>query len=145
MITNMKTVNNKLIRGSRPSSHKELIELGCTAVINLESGAYEKFHNDEYEIELPAKYNLNSLDLKCSDISPPSKLEVDKFLYFIESNKTTYVHCLHGKDRTGFMCAAYRMRVCNWTFKAAIQEMFEMGFHKSPYIWWVPFLLMYRK
>ena len=38
------------------------------------------------------------------------------------------VHCQHGADRTGCMCAMYRMVVQGWPRNEAIREMREGGF-----------------
>ncbi len=42
------------------------------------------------------------------------------------------VHCQHGADRTGTMCALYRMVVQGWTKEEALREMREggYGFHE---------------
>ena len=39
-----------------------------------------------------------------------------------------FVHCQHGSDRTGTMCALYRIAVCGWTKEDALKEMQEGGF-----------------
>jgi protein tyrosine/serine phosphatase len=39
-----------------------------------------------------------------------------------------YVHCQRGADRTGTLCAAYRMVVQGWTHEQALQEMTQGGF-----------------
>jgi len=137
-----------LYRGSRPSNYVSLVEEGIKKIVDLESGVYEKLHDDLYEKNDGKDYGIEKLHIPCSDIFPPSQDEVAKFLNFVTRNTSnnlkTYVHCLHGKDRTGYMCAAYRMQAMDWSFKDAVKEMFSMGFHKAPYIWWVPFLLLYR-
>lgn len=142
----MERVSDKLFRGSRPSSVSELIEIShsCYAIVNLESGFYEAVHEDDYEKSLDFRFKIKQYKIKCSDITPPTKKQVNEFLDIVERSNITYVHCLHGKDRTGFMCAVYRMRVQGWTFKMAVKEMFEYGFHKIPYAWWIPFLYFYR-
>ncbi len=38
-----------------------------------------------------------------------------------------YVHCEHGKDRTGLVIALYRMRADGWSQEQAAAEMKEMG------------------
>lgn len=38
------------------------------------------------------------------------------------------VHCYHGADRTGLLCAAYRVLVENWTVEQAVREMVLGGF-----------------
>ncbi|MGY0218557.1 dual specificity protein phosphatase family protein [Endozoicomonadaceae bacterium StTr2] len=47
--------------------------------------------------------------------------------------KKIYIHCLHGSDRTGFMCAAYRMVFQGWTANQAIDEYTKgsFGYHEK--------------
>jgi protein tyrosine/serine phosphatase len=134
----MLQVSNKLYRGPRPKSHKELQDAGIKVVIDLESGFYETIYDDDYEKEDAAVFGIADYDIPCSDFTPPKVWQVKKVLQIIEtSSGPVYIHCLHGKDRTGFVCAAYRMRIQCWSFKVAIKEMFDLGFHKWPYIWWL--------
>lgn len=131
-------VSKKLYRGPRPQSFKGLHFGGFTDVINLQSGAYEKLHNDQYEGEKASDWGMVEHNIPCSDVTPPTAEQVRDFLRIIqEAEGLVYVHCLHGKDRTGFLCAVYRMLHQHWTFKEAVKEMFEIGFHKMPYLWWL--------
>lgn len=41
----------------------------------------------------------------------------------------TYVHCLHGHDRTGLVIGEWRVKYCQWPPEQAYQEMKEYGFH----------------
>ena len=45
-----------------------------------------------------------------------------------ENRRPVFVHCMHGADRTGTMCAAYRVAVDGWTKRQAIDEMTQGGF-----------------
>jgi protein tyrosine/serine phosphatase len=138
-------VSNNLLRGPRPTSFKELQALGIKNVINLESGFYELTHNDRYEKEDGHDYGITEHDIPCSDITPPSNYQVQQVLAIIEASPgLVYMHCREGVDRTGFMTAAYRIQHDGWTYKDSVREMFLMGFHKWPYIWWVPFLKKYE-
>ena len=138
-------VSEKLFRGSRPESFQDLCEEGISLVINLQSGAHEFFKDDKYEFESAAEFGIIELNLKCGDVFAPSAEEVSDFLDAINSHSgKAYVHCLHGKDRTGFMCAIYRMKVQGWTFEESIKEMFDLGFHKVPYIFWLKELKKYK-
>ena len=47
----------------------------------------------------------------------------------------TYVHCQHGQDRTGVVCAEYRVRA-GWSRQQAETEMLADGFHKSLHGLW---------
>ena len=39
------------------------------------------------------------------------------------------VHCLHGADRTGTMCALYRIAIQGWSKEDALKEMTEGGYN----------------
>jgi Protein tyrosine/serine phosphatase len=48
------------------------------------------------------------------------------------NNLPALVHCQRGADRTGLMCAMYRITVCGWTKEQALAEMKDGGFGFSP-------------
>lgn len=138
-------VSDKLYRGPRPTSSNDIYEIAkvCKTFINLESGVYEHFHNDFYEYF--SDRNVMLVRIRCSDIFPPTRLAVERFLAVVTCNFGSYVHCRHGKDRTGFMCAVYRMQVDGWSYKESVAEMFSLGFHKFPYLWWLRELRKYER
>lgn len=43
----------------------------------------------------------------------------------------TYVHCRHGRDRTGLVVGCYRMWIDGWSEATAAREMDAMGFRWS--------------
>ena len=52
----------------------------------------------------------------------------------VTTNLPAFVHCERGADRTGMMCAMYRVAVCGWTKQQAIDEMKNGGFNFNP-VW----------
>ena len=56
--------------------------------------------------------------------------DVVRFLKIVTENNNTpvFVHCQFGSDRTGTMCAIYRIAVEGWNKNEAIEEMTEGGF-----------------
>jgi protein tyrosine/serine phosphatase len=56
--------------------------------------------------------------------------EVVRFLKIVsDPNRTpALVHCQRGADRTGTMCAIYRVAVQGWRKDEAIEEMTKGGF-----------------
>jgi protein tyrosine/serine phosphatase len=46
------------------------------------------------------------------------------------ANQPVFVHCQHGKDRTGLVAAVYRMEVDGWSEAEAEAEMEAFGFHE---------------
>lgn len=122
----------------------ELKARGVTTIINLQSGIYQKFHKDFYETADLSYFKV--VEIPCSDFCPPRFDQWQKLLSEVYKSKNkTYVHCLHGKDRTGFMCAMYQMRVKKMPYDKAIKEMFDFGFHKSIYLWWLCSLKQFSK
>lgn len=62
--------------------------------------------------------------------------DVVKALKIIKSAEgPVLVHCWHGSDRTGLVCASYRIIFQNWTKQAALDELINggYGYHKSIY------------
>lgn len=45
-----------------------------------------------------------------------------------EAETPVLVHCSHGADRTGLVCALYRIHFQNWEKEEALAEMLEGGF-----------------
>jgi len=60
----------------------------------------------------------------------PEDKEIIRFLQIVtdESNHPVFVHCQRGADRTGTMCAIYRIIVQGWGKQQAIEEMTKGGF-----------------
>lgn len=126
-------------RGKRPHSHRYLEYHDIKTRIDLQSGIYERFHNDVLEAETKAQdtKGINVYDLALSDFLPPTTQQVRTFFAILRDTRgDVYFHCLHGKDRTGYFAACLRFMEGS-TYKAAVGEMFSKGFHKLPYIWWL--------
>jgi protein-tyrosine phosphatase len=60
----------------------------------------------------------------------PTEHQVSEFVRLVgdKANQPVLVHCRHGSDRTGTMCAAYRIVVQGWTKEEAIEEMTHGGY-----------------
>jgi protein tyrosine phosphatase (PTP) superfamily phosphohydrolase (DUF442 family) len=104
---------------------RNLKEKGIQTIVNLRS-----FHSDRDEI------GDTGLGYEHLYVKPwhAEEKEVVRFLQIVTNRKRTpaLVHCQHGVDRTGAMCAVYRVAVQGWTKEEAIREMTEggFGFHK---------------
>ncbi len=61
----------------------------------------------------------------------PEEKELVRFLRLVsdESAGPVLVHCQHGADRTGLMCAVYRVAVQNWSKEDALKEMKEGNYN----------------
>lgn len=126
-LTNFYKVTTNLYRGAQPTAEgmKELTKLGIKTVLNLRS-----FHSDT---SLVSRGDLKLARLHMKPWHAEDE-DVVAFLKIVSNtnNLPVYVHCQRGADRTGMVCAMYRIVVCGWTKDAAIQEMRDGGFHFYP-------------
>ena len=122
-VPNLHKVSDDLYRGAQPSSEgmKQLEKLGIKTVVNL-----RLVHSDRDEIE---NTGLSYEHIPMATWNTQNE-DVVRFLKIItDSNNTpVFVHCQYGADRTGTMCAIYRITVKGWNKNEAIEEMTEGGF-----------------
>jgi len=126
-LPNFHQVTAELYRGAQPTEagFRELKKMGVRTVVNLRS-----LHSDKDEIgstELEYEY----IPMKAWH---PEEEDIVRFLRIVtdKNRKPVFVHCQHGADHTGTVCAIYRIAVCGWTKEEAISEMTQggFGFHK---------------
>ena len=129
-IRNFYAVNKYLYRGGQPNSEQflNLKENGFKTIINLRSGKKTIAREKSIVEELGMKF----LNIPLSYFRNPTMDEVNRFIEYTEAaeNQPLFVHCFHGVDRTGFIIAMYRIKICQWDFDRAYQEMVECGFHQ---------------
>ncbi|MBN2580084.1 MAG: tyrosine-protein phosphatase [Pirellulales bacterium] len=127
-LPNLHKVNDRLYRGAQPEKegYAELAKMGVKTIICLRSDDEDSKH-------------LKDLPIKCVHIPfnalKPKKSQAVEFLKVVTDKKRqpVFVHCQHGSDRTGMMCALYRVAVDGWSKQAAVQEMTKGGFG---FHWW---------
>jgi tyrosine-protein phosphatase SIW14 len=122
-VRNLHKVSEELYRGAQPSSEgmRQLKRLGIKTVVNLRS-----FHSDREEI---GETGLSYEHIHMKTWHPEEK-EVVRFLKIVSdpNRAPAFVHCQRGADRTGTMCAIYRIAVQGWGREEAIEEMTKGGF-----------------
>jgi protein tyrosine phosphatase (PTP) superfamily phosphohydrolase (DUF442 family) len=121
---NLHKVSDILYRSAQPSKEgmKNLKDMGIKTIVNLRS-----FHSDRDEIG-DTKLQYEHIYMKAWH---PEKKEVIRFIKIVSDpkNQPVLVHCQHGADRTGTMCAVYRMVFQDWSKEDAIEEMKEGGYN----------------
>jgi protein tyrosine phosphatase (PTP) superfamily phosphohydrolase (DUF442 family) len=126
-IKNCFQITTNLYRGAQPTAEGavHLAAMGIKTVINLRA-----WHSDQDTV---AGTGLKSVRFEME----PWHAEDEDVVGFLKAvtdtnNLPVFVHCQRGADRTGLMCAMYRIVVCDWTKSQAIDEMKNGGFDFNP-------------
>jgi len=126
-LSNFHQVTTNLYRGAQPNKRgmAELKAMGIKTVMNLRS-----LHSDDDEAR-GLGLKLQRLHMK------PWHSEEEDVVGFLKvaantNNYPIFVHCQRGADRTGLVCAMYRVVFEDWAKADAIQEMKEGGFNFDP-------------
>jgi protein tyrosine phosphatase (PTP) superfamily phosphohydrolase (DUF442 family) len=122
-LPNLYKVSDDLYRGAQPAAEgfPELKKLGIRTVVNLKES-----NDDQTKLtELGLAYEsipMTAFRVKDADVV--------RFLHVVGTPGTApiFLHCQRGADRTGLMCAIYRIAVQGWTKDEALAEMTQGGF-----------------
>lgn len=122
-LSNFNKISKALFRGGQPlgEGFYRLKHLGIKTIINLRAVDTDQFH-------------VESAGLRYFHISfrphMPRDIDVIRFLNIMKdsNNHPVYLHCYHGSDRTGMLCAIYRIFFENWHKDKAIYEMIHGGY-----------------
>ncbi|MBX9691790.1 MAG: tyrosine-protein phosphatase [Cyanobacteria bacterium] len=124
-------VTNSLWRGGQPTHTglRQLKSRGIRTIINLR----EEHLSISQEAALAKELSLEYISLPLRPFDVPSQDSIERFLAVVENDRyhPVFVHCLHGMDRTGLMVALYRLKVQDWSFEPAYEEMLQLGFHEA--------------
>ena len=129
-LPNLHQVSDVLYRGAKPTREgiDELGKMGVKTIIDLET-RYDVGVSDD-------DATGTGITVVHIGFDPwhPKESDVVQFLRVVtnESRQPLFVHCRHGSDRTGMMCAIYRIAVQGWTKDQAIAEMTHGGFGFHP-------------
>jgi protein tyrosine phosphatase (PTP) superfamily phosphohydrolase (DUF442 family) len=122
-VPNLHKVSDILYRSAQLSAEglKNLKAMGIETIVNLRS-----FHSDRDEIG-DTRLVYEHIYIKAWHAEEEDAV---KFLQIVTNPKRTpiLVHCQHGADRTGTMCALYRVAVQGWSKEEALKEMMQGGF-----------------
>ena len=127
-VPNLHKVSDHLYRSAQPTAEvmRNLKKMGMETIVSLRS-----FHTDREKIGNTG-LAYEHIYMKAWH---PEEEEIVRFLQIVTNTKRSpvLVHCQHGADRTGTMCAIYRMAVQGWTQEEALKEMAEggFGFHEA--------------
>ena len=121
-LTNLYKIDSGVYRSEQPSHEdfKALEKYGIGEALNLRNR-----HSDDDEAA-GTNVKLHRVKTKAHSINEEQLIEA---LRIIKNRKAPIViHCHHGSDRTGAVCALYRVVFQNVSKEDAIHEMTEGGF-----------------
>lgn len=122
-LRNLYRVSPVLLRAAQPDAAgmRALAASGVKTIVNLRT-----FDGDSKEAK---NAGLRAVHIPARS-SAINEEEVAAFLRVLSepANLPVLVHCRHGSDRTGTMCAFYRILVEGWTREEAIEELTLGGF-----------------
>lgn len=127
-VRNLHRVSDMLYRCAQPTPNglRQLERLGIRTVLSLRA-----FHAQHRVSSSDTGLRFRRLPMKSWF---PRQKDAMRFLSLATSAADTplLVHCQHGADRTGAMCAVYRVIVQGWSKAEAIREMTGggYGFHR---------------
>ncbi len=124
-------VSDRLFRGSQPKTEEDYKLLKKNKVETIINLRWDKSVAESQAQAEALGFRFINVPLR-ADTRPADK-DIEKILAQInkESNGRVYLHCAHGKDRTGLIGALYRVTEQNWSVEDAKAEWIKMGFaHK---------------
>lgn len=122
-LPNLFKVNDGLYRGAQPTAEgiEELERMGIKTIVSLRSMHSDKDILGDANITL-VRIPMNAWNVRNKDVVQFLWLATDP------DRLPVFVHCQHGADRTGTVCAVYRVIVDGWTKQQALDEMTNGGF-----------------
>lgn len=125
----------------------QLRDLGIKSIIDLKSYTLDT-SGDERANKTRDAFNIDAQTyvIPMGGVFVPTRLKLLSALYMMKHVPgPTYVHCEAGKDRTGIVVAAHRLRVLKQPWDMVYQDMLDHGFHLAWYWFWLPRLKEFRE
>ena len=128
-IPRFKEVHPHLYRGGQPTEradYRELKAMGIRTILNLRETPFDVAVEQKIAHEL----DLNFFHIPTSSILAPPKRDMKLALEIINNPQyqPVFLHCRHGKDRTGMVVGLYRVYFDKWTAERGYEEMVDHGF-----------------
>jgi len=128
-VDNFGRVTAQLYRGAQPEAEgfAQLKKLGVDTVVRLSLGD----EGAAAEREQVEALGMQFVAIPWSTARAPEREKVLAFVTLMRDHpdKTVFVHCKRGADRTGVFVAAYRIAFDHWTPTQAVSEMNAFHYH----------------
>jgi protein tyrosine/serine phosphatase len=128
-VPNFGRIKPHLYRGGQPSEEgfAGLRALGIDTVISFTLGE----EGARAESDLVGRLGMRHIALPWSAEEVPQPDQVGEFLEYLRDHpdRTVFVHCKAGADRTGVMIALSRIAIDGWPTQKAVDEMNAFHYH----------------
>ena len=128
-VPNLGRLKPNLYRGGQPSAEgfAALRDIGVETVISFTLGD----EGARLEGAQVAKLGMDFVALPWSTQEVPEPDQIRTFLNYLREHpdRTVFVHCKAGSDRTGVMIALSRITIDRWPAQQAIDEMNAFHYH----------------
>ena len=122
-VSNFGRMTSKLYRGAQPTNDgfAQLKALGVDTIVRLSMGE----EGSAAERTVVEGLGMRFVNLPWSSVHDPNADQIVAFLSLMREHpeRTYFVHCKAGADRTGTFVALYRIAVDRWTPARALDEM----------------------
>lgn len=127
MIKKFFRVNDSLFRGAAPTQQDvENLKkkFNVNRIVSLDSNVAKDID------DACKKFNIEHITIGIDASSKSSIMKLFNYdiISLLTQNPNIFIHCLHGKDRTGLAIALFRCKHDNWDCEKAIQEAKAFGF-----------------
>ncbi|WP_180540038.1 fused DSP-PTPase phosphatase/NAD kinase-like protein [Nevskia soli] len=126
-IHNFGRVNDHILRGAAPDKIglEALAAAGVKTDVDLRPG-----NNDAEKREAEA-LGINYINIPMPGLHAPPPAALAQALKTLEDKAAwpIFVHCIHGRDRTGTVVACYRIEHDHWANSRALEEARQYGLH----------------
>ncbi|MBC7541689.1 MAG: dual specificity protein phosphatase family protein [Candidatus Sericytochromatia bacterium] len=147
-VQNFNKVHEWLYRGGYPDENalKVAVQLGIKTVISLQGKAPFEAVMVAQEKANAAKLGITWINVPLPFKVEPPKAMIDQVLNTLANKQSQpcYLHCYHGRDRTGTLAAVYRIKYDGLTNDQAFTEMKGFGFDPQKYPEFASYVQHYR-
>jgi tyrosine-protein phosphatase SIW14 len=131
-IFNFHVVAPNIMRGSQPSEKgfRMLKDYcGVRTILTLRNHQGD----NEWEKAIVEKLGIRFINIPMAGNTEQDIDTIERCLDIIndKSNQPIFVHCRAGKDRTGMIFAAYRVKYEHWSLEDALLEMLVYGYDRN--------------
>ena len=125
-IENFHKVTDRIYRSGQPTAEgfRELEKRGIKTVINLRDDHSDKKEASGTRLRL-VRVKMDTWHIEDEDVA--------RVLGVLRGTDGPFlVHCMHGSDRTGVVCAMFRLVEQRWSREDAIRELRQGGYGFHP-------------